>query len=189
MFTISRELKEFLEPSRRLWLVLWFAMTFSMVIYVLVAFLVSRQHSPADLSSGLLTAFGGIAAVATLASLLIPRFLPSDDRLRSELNSDFDPESLARNPQTGSVNQDRLQKIALVAPYEQKFMVLPFLYFTPFILRLVINEAVAIFGLVLSILSHSLAPMLPFIAVAIILNLAAFPRLDPMIERASRLVR
>lgn len=111
----------------------------------------------------------------------------SDDRLRSSLRQDPQPPDLARNPQTGRIDEQRLRRIEALASHERRLLRLPSVCFTPWILQLVLGEVVAIFGLLLSLISHTFPPILPFAAAAFVLNLMAFPRIEPLLDRASRL--
>ena len=141
------------------------------------------------MSQGLKLALAGGAVVIGAVSLLLPRHMLSDERLQRALQSDPDPRALSKNPQTGRVDEERAGKIQALGSLERKLMVLPGVFFTPFILRLVLNQAVSIFGLVLAFLSHSFAPIVPFTAAAIALNLTCVPRMDGLLERGEQLVR
>ena len=100
-----------------------------------------------------------------------------------------DPEALARDPRRGIVDGERLQKIQSLTSAERKLLRLCGLFFASFIIRLSMNEAIAIYGVVLAFLSRSLIPMLPFAVAAIALNVACRPRIDPFLERATYLAR
>lgn len=54
-------------------------------------------------------------------------------------------------------------------------------------MRLALNETIGVLGLVLAVLFQSFAPVLPFALGAIVLNLLAYPRIEPLLERAARL--
>ncbi len=184
----SPALRELLRPAMFVNSMLWFVLTASIFIYAAIAFLLAQKGpGPTSPSPALQMAFAGIAILTGLGSLLVPRILLSDDRVRQAMQPDPDPAALARHPKLGIVDEDRLRKIQALSALERKLLQLPGLYFTPFILRLVLNESIAIYGFVLSFLAHSFAPMLPFAAAAIVLNLTCFPRIDRLLERAARL--
>ena len=52
--------------------------------------------------------------------------------------------------------------------------------------RLALHESIAIFGLMLGLLAQNPSLVLPFAAVAILLNLRVFPNLLDLLESASR---
>lgn len=184
----SPTLRELLRPAMVVNSVLWFVLTASIFVYGAVAFLLAQQGpGPSDPPPALPIVFSVLAVLTGLASLLVPRVLLSDRRIRQAMQPDVDPVTLARNPKLGVVDEERLRKIRTLDPSERKLLQLPGLYFTPFILRLVLNESIVIYGLVIAILSHSFAPILPFAAAAVVLNLVCLPRIDPLLERASRL--
>ena len=181
----SPALRELLRPAMFVNSMLWFVLTSSIFIYAAVAFLLAQKGpGPSDLPPALQIALSVVAILTGLASLLAPRVLLSDDRIRQAMQPDVDPVTLARHPKLGIVEEERLLKIQTLNPAERKLLQLPGLYFTPFILRLVLNESIVIYGLVIAILSHSFGPIA---AAAVVLNLTCLPRIDQLLERASRL--
>jgi hypothetical protein len=186
---ISPALRELVRPVQFLNRILWIALTASICINAYVAFLIAqRAPGPSEASPAVQTSLAGAALVAGIVSLLMARHLLSDERLRTAMQSDPDPRALAKNPQTGAVDETRLQKIQALASTERKLLTLTGVFFTPFILRLVVNQAISIFGLVLALLSHSFTPILPFTAAALALNLTCLPRMDALLERGAQLV-
>ena len=185
----SPAVRELLRPAMLVNSILWFVLTASIFIYGLVAHLLAqRSPGPTEVSDAFELALAGVAILTGFGSLLVARIFLSDDRLREAMRSDPDPEALARHPKLGIVDEERLRKIQSLSSSERKLLQLPGLYFTPFILRLVLNEAIAIYGFALAFVSHSLTPMLPFAAAAIALNLTCLPRIDPVLNRAARLL-
>ena len=186
---ISPQLKEILRSSLFINRIVWASITISIGAYVVVAWTSAQQPGTSSAVSETLQLSMFLAAIAIgFLSLLIPRYLPSDKHIRSFFLEDVAPEDLARNPQLDVVDPDRLRMIQALDPIERKLVRLPSLYFTPFILRLVLNEAIVIFGLVLSFISHTFPPILPFAVAALTLNIIAFPKIDRFAERASRFV-
>ena len=190
MGMISPELRELLRPALRVNAMLRWILTASIFVYGLAACLVlERSPAPAVVSELFHLAFGCVAILTGLGSLLVERVLLSDARLQEAMRSDPDPEALARDPRRGIVDGERLQKIQSLTSAERKLLRLCGLFFASFIIRLSMNEAIAIYGVVLAFLSRSLIPMLPFAVAAIALNVACRPRIDPFLERATYLAR
>jgi F0F1-type ATP synthase membrane subunit c/vacuolar-type H+-ATPase subunit K len=184
----STTLRELLRPAMFVNSALWLVLTASIFLYAMVAYLLAqRSPVPTDVPEALQLALTGIAILTGLGSVLVPRVLLSDDRIRKAMGPEPDPATLARHPKLGVVDEERLRRIETLSGWERKLLLLPTLYFTPFILRLALNEAIAIYGFVLAFVAHSFAPMLPFAAAAIILNLGCLPRIDPLLDRAARL--
>lgn len=186
---ISPRVRELLRPEMFTASIVWAALTASILIYGLVAYLVAgRISGPTQVPDLLPLALGGVAILTGAGSWLLARILLSDNRLRKAMRSEPTPEALARDPRRGIVDEERLRKIQLLSSSERKLLLLPRLYFTSLILRLTLNESIAVYGVILALLSHSLTPMLPFAAAAIVLNLTCIPRIDPVLERATQFV-
>ncbi len=93
----SPAVRELLRPAMFVNSILWFVLTASIFIYGLVAyFLAQRNPGPTDVSEEFQLALGGVAILTGLGSLLVPRILLSDKRLREAMRPDPDPEALAR---------------------------------------------------------------------------------------------
>ena len=171
--------------------VIWLAFIGAIVMYVCVAYLMfGARGSMGDLAphNPLFAPFVIVSLLSAAGSRWIPASLVSDHKLRAILKRDPNPESLARNPQTGKVDADRLQKIKMLSPHEQRLFVAAGALFAPFVVQLAFNEAIALYGLVLSNVSRSFLPILPFAAVALALQLTVSPKLDSTLKRAGNLL-
>ena len=187
---VTTELREILQSTARILWILWFAMTAAIWLYVAVAFFIAGSGTrPATPEPMLSWVFAGLAAAMSVASLLLPRLLGSDERLRAALEAPVDLQGLARDPRTGKADPERLQRLERLSAVEQKLLAVPGFVFLPTVLSLALSETVAIFGLVLAFLTRSFDVILPFAIAATVLNLLLRPSLEPVLERASRLVR
>jgi hypothetical protein len=186
---ISPALEQLIKPATRVQQMLWATLTASLLVYVAVAYVAARPEEAREIPANMTLALALIAcAIAALASR-IPAVLLSDDKLRALLTPEPSPEELAKNPQTGKVHPERQREIEALPVHEQRLLRLPAAAFVPFIARLVLNESIGIFGLVLSFLSHRFEPVLPFALAAIVLNLLARPNLRALLQRGAHLVR
>ncbi len=184
----SPVVRELLRPVMFVNSMLWGLLTASIFLYGLVAYLLAqRSAGPTDVPEAFQLALAGVAVLTGLGSLAVPRIFLSDDRIREAMRKEPDPEVLSRHSAPGTSSDERLRQIQSLSSTDRKLLQLPGLFFTPFILRLVINESIAIYGLVLALMSHSFEPMIPFAVAAIALNLTCMPRLEPMLDRAARL--
>lgn len=176
-----------IAPAARVQQLLWAVLTFSLVLYGVVALVVARPEEGRELSSTLTVVFAGVACAIAVVAFRVPAIMLSDERLRALLAPEPSPDELARHPQTGRIDPERRRRIAELPPHEQRLLRLPVAAQTPLILRLVLHEAIGILGLVLSFLSLRFAPAVPFLLAAIVLNVLARPQLRALCERGARL--
>lgn len=184
---ISPALDSLIAPAARIHQLLWAVLTFSLVLYGVVAFLLARPEEARELPATLSVAFALAACAIAGVAFRIPAAMLRDEKLRAVLAPEPSPEALAKHPQTGQVDPDRRRRIAELPSNDQRLLRLPGAALTPFILRLAMHEAIGILGLVLSLLSHTFAPAVPFLLAAIALNWLARPRLRALSERGARL--
>ena len=158
-----------------LW-ILWGAMTLSIAIYVVVAYVATQQEGtavdPAVLGT-MQTAMTGVGVAAALASVLLRLFGASDARIRARLTSG------AARSETPEGLDEAGARLLTLAPW----------YFPMFVVQLAINESVAIFGLVLAFMGRDGALILPFAVAAVVLNFMAFPRLHAIVRRGAEILR
>ena len=112
-----------------------------------------------------------VAAITVISSRSVSRSMLSDAALERMLSTEASSSVPGLRPEE--------QKLAALAP---KLVV-------PFIVEFAFYEAVALYGLVLGFLSHSLALFLPFGVVAIGLLLSLPVSLDPLLDRAYKLLK
>ncbi len=94
---------------------------------------------------------------------------------------------MARNYQTGKVDEDRLARIKTISPDEQRLLALVPYFFVGFIVRLAFNESIALYGFVLAFFSRSFVAILPFAMISLILNWTVPFPLDSALDRAASL--
>lgn len=183
---VSPVLHDLLRPQLLVLRLLWTALTVSIAIYVAVAWLVVAEGPLAgEAPPAVALVLGAVALTTVVLSFLVPRLLLSDERLRA-LVADASPdvERLAVDPRTQQVDPERQRRLAQLSPGERRLLPVAAAAQAPLVVRLALNEAVAIFGFVLALLTGDVAALLPFAAVALVLNVLAWPRLDPLLERA-----
>ena len=154
-------------------IIVWFAFTFSIVIYAIAAFIITANppKEPIALADVIVYAALAFAVLLTIAGYVAYSYLFSDSRLSAFLE---------REPSTHNEELD---------PFEQRLMGLYTRAFTPLLLRWALNEAAAIVGLVLAIVSCEPTIIIPFAVVAVVANVLAFPSFGRLFERAERLYR
>ena len=112
-----------------------------------------------------------VAAITVISSRSVRRSMLSDGALERMLSTEAGSSVPGLTPEE--------QKLAALAP---KLVV-------PFIVEFAFYEAVALYGLALGFLSHSLPLFLPFGVVAIGLLLSLPVSLDPLLDRAYKLLK
>ena len=164
------------------------ALNAAILLYVWVTYFKFRSSlstpfpSSHPLTLTLALALAAMAVAAAVAARWIPGLLVPEQRMR-EFVQDADPTTLARNAQTGAVDTERLARIKTLLPHQQRMLAVAQASFTPFILRLALNESIALLGFVLSLRLQQFWPVVPFAVAALALNLFVSPRLDPDLTR------
>jgi hypothetical protein len=161
-----------LKGTKRTQMIIWFALTTEPFVYVLVSFLVSQgavgctgQAPEPYLKWG----FYFVACLFAVASLLISRFLLSDRLVKARLQ-------LGGSSVSEDLSEQELRLLS-VAHY----------YLTPMLLSWGLNGCVPIGGLILLFTNGDCNTILILSALAVVLNLLAYPQLDAFVERARNL--
>ena len=187
---LSPGLETFLKPQALLLRIIWGAMTFAVFLYGVVAFIITGGASVpiTGPEAGLMRLVLGAAAVVTgLMSVVIPRFIPSEDTIRRVMASEPDAAMLARDPRSGRPDPGRAAVIAgLGRPDLQLLAAVP-LASVQLVVRTALAEAPAVMGFVLAMMTREPLGYLPFGAFALVLVVLAYPRLDAFLERAATL--
>jgi hypothetical protein len=187
----SPALDALLRPMEVIRRVIWLAFIGTALLYVFVAYSISHgaaQSAASMLSYPLTLPLVIIAIVDAAAFPFVPRLLLPDRKFRDFITQDRDPETLARNPRTGQVDQTRLTRIKELSADERRQFLAASASFVPFVVQLAVAEAIVLYGLVLATVSHYWPAIVPFAIVTIALQLTISPRLDSYLERATILV-
>lgn len=190
---ITTALSESLQPIKRMYQLIWASLTAAVLLYLLVLVFISGQVSgmPSTIDPllrGVLAVLGGLVGVS---SLLHHSHTQSDSYLRRMMSRDMQPRDIEekarkmtpRNRSDAASVADAVSKLALLTPFDRRRYALAADGFLPFVLNLALNEAVALFGFVIAILSRDLWSYLPFGITAIALNVYMRPRLEGLMER------
>lgn len=180
---LSRELLQAVAPRARTLNLIWGAFLAATVIYVaLIAFVVTRPAAgeaaagprlDARLATAALT---GLALLAAAGSLVLPRTLLA-------------PGKLARGTISGSGASPTAAETAAtpkLAPSERELLKLLPAYQASLIMSWALRESVAVFGVILAILTARSAAVVPFALVALALLALERPRVVAFLEGAKR---
>ncbi len=161
--------------------ILWAAITMSILILVFVTFQIKPPtQTPPVLELNI--PFVAIAVLVSFLSFALRRWTYLPKRFQSCFGKTHKPEDFAQNPQTGQIDENRLQEIKRVPEGELSFLSLPGPIFVPFILSLVLSEALTLCGFVMSNSAHEPSLIIPYAVTGLVLNLFHFPTLSKIVE-------
>lgn len=164
-----------LRGIKRTQTIIWLALTTEPVVYVVLSFLVSQGAVACTGQTGwsyLKWDFYFLACLLVVASLLISRFLLSDRQIKARL-------------QTGQLDDSSGSKD--LSEQESQLLSAAHYYSTPMLLNWGLNSCIPIGGLLLLFTSGDGRTILVLSALAVVLNLLAYPQLDAFIERVRNL--
>ena len=142
--------------------VIWAVLTASIVLYVCVLWFIAPQIAGREAPDPIFElVFWAQSLLLAVGSLLYRRWALSDRRLR---------QAVAGAQHDGAGNDAAIALLNLTS-----------------VVGLALHEAIAMYGFVLAFIGGSPPAILPFAAVAIVLNALIFPRSGPLLERARRL--
>jgi hypothetical protein len=193
---LPNELAEALQPLKRLYVVLWFALTAAIVLYLFVLFLTVRSISGSAATIEPIVQYLSvlISLVVGVISLLYWRHSRSDTRFQRLLARDIQlkdvqekANKLVVQPKSkGSPDQKTLLQLSTLASFDRRRYAVAADLFLPFLLNLALNETVALCGFVLALLRRDLWQFLPFATAAILMNIYMLPKLENLMERCER---
>lgn len=192
---MAESFQQIIEKSAKTQKILWGAFTFTIFLYSGVAFVVaSKMSGPVDedLVRLVRLILVGVSAACAVGATLYRRRAFSEAGLRRLLDRAVDLRKLAssRQGRNGPLVLDpaRLASLQAMEPADQKLVGLVQGTQVTLIISLGLQEVIAVFGLVLAFVSRAGNAVLPFAAVALILNVFAFPDPTALVERARRLL-
>lgn len=180
-----QSLNKVLRPRTFTLKILWSAMVMTILFFVLVSYFITSQNQtePAPVQNELRIVFYAIALIAPVAAYFLRRRMLSSERLQPVMDMKVDLRAMATDSETGVTDEARLAELKRLNPLELKALSLSGRYFTAMLLSLALHEVVALCGMMLSMLEQSFEAILPFAAVAIVLDLMIYPRLDKFVEQ------
>lgn len=168
------------EPNVRVPQIVWAALLANTVLFLAVAY-IQAPRGEVGVEMSMVIAMAGAALVASVMSLVLPRFL-GDSAFR---NAEFEVEKIP-DPEGSIILREKAPTIRVFAnPAEARKRAYG-LFFTPFILGLALCEAVAIFGLVLAMMGMEILHTLPFYVVSWLLIAPRFPTEKKILAYAER---
>jgi hypothetical protein len=179
---LSPELKALLSRIDRVQMLVWTVLTLSIVLYGAVAFAVAGSREGSELGATLRPLFYLAGLCAAGLSWVLHRRARSAALPRGTAPAS-DPPAGSRDALLRG-NPEVLAQFERLPERERRALTTAVRGFTPWMLCLVLNEAVAILGLVLALLAGTSADVIPFTLAALILNAAMRPDNRGAVERA-----
>ncbi len=164
--------------------VIWFALNGSILLYLVIPFIVPPMGETSSWQSMelLFYLFGFVAAASCFA---LRQYFFSKDSIRSRLATPVTAESLAATQaRPGEDTSEKLEQLKELDDYELRLLSLLRWSLMPNIICWALIESIAVLGLVFSLLSGQASNVVPFVVIALLLNLQCFPRLDRLSEQA-----
>jgi hypothetical protein len=169
---------------------LWFAMTMSLVTLLVAGYVVSMQGETPSYPSPLLRlGLDAAGIVLALAGIGLKAFAFSRERLAERLKLPVSIEAMAGDQASNGLSRASIDELRMLSDAELKVVGFLYGYSALYIVLLAINECVAVFGLILTLLTYQPTEMLPFLAAAVFLNARLYPHPRRTVEEAEALVR
>jgi hypothetical protein len=161
--------------------IIWGAMGLMSFILTFVSYTVAPTAPPPG--GGLIppVIFWLLSLVLAVFSIGAPAVFLSGSRVRSIFGRDLD----SLKVQLKAVSP--LTKFEGLSRSEINFSYLSVMYQTSIIIRLVFSQTISIFGFVSSLQTRTPSEIVPFVAVTLVLNVLAFPKLDDFLAKVSLL--
>jgi hypothetical protein len=184
---MSPTLARILAPGVLAARIVWFALLSAIPIYVVVARFVAPGTSWEALPApALMATFATLAIGLAIASVLLPRVYPSDGLLARLVDQEQTPETIAAALAPAAVNVELLRELDAI---ERRLVIVVPVFRVQATLRGALAEGIAVLGFALAILSGGFLYVTPFAGLALVLMLLAYPRVEPLVERARRQIR
>jgi len=177
---LARALRRFLLVQRSLCV----AYTAAIAIYGVVAIILA--HASLGFAEGtavLVLPLSIGAGIVAAVSVSYRRWVYSDANLDRLLTRPIDMMRLAKQPPTGRLDEAFVAGLDALSKHEQRFVRLFADLQTPLVINLVLNEAIALIGLVLAVLQRNPRLLLPFATAGIVLNIWVWPTADRLYTR------
>lgn len=164
--------------------ILWAAMTTTVLLFIVIDYVITSQNQKeaALVQNELRMVFYAVAVLAPVAAYFLRRAMLSSERLQFVAGREVDLRAMATDSETGVTDEAKLSDLKKLNPFELKAIKLSERYFTAILLSLALHEVVALCGMMLSMLEQKFEAILPFAAVAVMLDLIIYPRLDKFLE-------
>ena len=169
---ISPELDKALEQPKKIWQMIWIALTFSILIHGLIPMIPGVLPSPATPNAMVQSGLGIAAITAAIVSLFMRAQMMSESRIKKVMESRGHTTLI---PDELGERDGKLYRLVHSS-------------FGLFIVRLACNESIAVLGVVASFLTGDLYTVYIYAAFAFFLNLMSIPNFEILIQKGQGVV-
>lgn len=162
-----------LQAAKRTQLLIWLALTMEPFVYVALSFVVSQRaisYAEQTAAPYWKWVFYLLACLLAVASLLVSRFLLSDRQIKARLEA-------------GQLEIGGLSASEDLSEQASQLLSVSRYYLNSMLLSWGLNSCVPIGGLILLFTSGDCRTILILSALAVVLNLLAYPQLDAFLDR------
>jgi len=162
---------------------LWTMMTLTVLLFVGLAYFINAQQQPTAALPQLRIALYTTAGVVALLSFFVRRRLLASRRNQSTPAVEKARRGLVGDAQAEASDAEVPAQVKRMQALDAKVGALSGQYFTALLLSLMMHEAIAMCGMILSMNEHRFESVIPFAIAAIVLDVLVYPRLDKYIEQ------
>ncbi len=159
---ISDELKETIDTQFRIKNLLWIGLTVGLILYFLAVYFITAGRQPnANFSQTTEHIFAAAGFVLLVFAIIFRKFTFSESKLKNIFFASNTNVAVNQAQSTGTQ-----AKITQYLSRQQVY----------FIISLAINDSIGILGIAIGFISRDLSKALPYIAVALLLNIWVYPK-------------
>ena len=181
MSQLSPFLNVLIERKKRILWVSWFGFLLSFVLYTIAAYLGTTSQRPSQLDNTILLGAVGFAIVAGACSLIIPRVIYGETKLRKMLIEIPKIEGLAKSRE-GRIDENLLNELKSLTLDEQRMYSIFSCYTSWYVVNGAIVDLIAVIGLVPAILGVDFITYFYFGIPALVLKILHYPRPNTLLE-------
>ncbi|MBC8426794.1 hypothetical protein H8E07_21990 [bacterium] len=179
---LSSHMQTYLRSSTKVLNIIWIAFQVAAAVYYVIARIMGQAWTSEDrLDPGFVPAFWVLAALSAIASILYQRWAFSDAKLAASPTY----ETSANSVSTAAMARNETYQ---AMGDTDKGLVKAFAYIqVSYIVTWAFQEAIAIFGLIMAIVTRDVSNVVIFNVAALALLFATRPASVPLLERVQRL--
>ena len=174
---ISGKLGELVAAQERVTKVMWVAMCAGLLVYVAIPQILFPDGRTSDgAPESLLSIMIAVAVVSAVGSLIYYRRAFSDETLVALLRRPVSAQKIAEEAQQAAQSKKLLADLETMSAEDLRVYGVVRSRQTSWIAAFSLNESVGIYGLVAAFVAQDAMLVLPFVAVALLLQFGAFPK-------------
>lgn len=185
---LSETVKEIIKDAERSHRKLWLIMTVSSTLWVLLGYL-TINHNANFIHKYVNTTFIYLLCVMAFGlgvlSVGLRYYLLSNRQIEVRITEKPNLKPIAKNHKTDEVDYKRLEELNKLETYEQWLVTLPGWILNRSVYSWGVNSMIIFTGYIVGMLTKSFDIIVPFMVVALALDIMMFPMLKKFIEKAS----